>query len=208
MDKSFSSSPDSLPHKSSQRLAGVFEQLEAIPQAMEAAWAESDERRRRVERMEELLERGELLSPFDQENFVKGLRLSLGFFSKRQLEQLERLTERLGEGLAEQHEQERFEKGNEKTGIVEEHQQAVEVFNALILNYYELVARLALAGRKKEEIEGLMKVAWTSVEACAAALFDALKQGKTATEMDLIVFRYEQQLNALDPENPFVPSKK
>lgn len=120
------------------------------------------------------------------------------------MEQLERLTVRLGEGLAERRAQERLELSSDELSFVRE-DQALEMFNVLLLKYYELVARLALAGCEKEKIEALMKVAWTSVEACASALEEAFRKGKTITEMDLIVLRYEHQLNALDPDHPFVP---
>ena len=173
-----------------------------------AAWYESDERRREMARLDELLKQGHDHSPFDREDFVEGLKLSIGFFSKRQLQQLERLTEHLGEGEAEEKDQEHFEKGSEKEGVASfgERQAMLEALDDLMIKYYEMIARLALQGRDKEEVEAIIKVAWTAIEACAHAIKEAADQGKSLTEVKLIIFRFEQQLNALDPDHGFVPA--
>lgn len=198
--------------------AGVLAETDARWQGFEAlfdgfdtwdaAWQESDDKKRRVERVQALLNRGELPSPLDQAKFFEGLNLSLEFFSKKQFDSLVRVVKRLGEGLAERRERERFEKGMKEGGtILEERGAFLDLFDALLVQYYELVARLAMSGQPKAKIEALMRVAWTSVEACAAAIQEAARQGKSVTEMELIVLRFEQQLQALDPEDPFVPSK-
>lgn len=196
---------------------GAFAELDARWQGFEAtfddfedwdaAWFESDERRREMASLEELLKLGPDHSPFNKEGFVEGLKLSIGFFSKRQLQQLERLTEHLGEGEAEAEDLEHFEKGSEKEGVASfgERQAMLDSLDQLMLKYYELVTRLALQGRDKEEVEAIIKVAWTAIEACAHAIREAVDHGKTFTEVQLIIFRFEKQLDALDPDHGFVP---
>jgi hypothetical protein len=181
-----------------------FEEAFSEFEVWDAAWSESDEKRREVIKLERLLAGGDV-----PEGFVEGIKLSIGFFSRNQILQLERLTEHLGEGQAVEKDQEHFEKGSEKEGVdtFGERQIVLAGFDELMIKYYELVARLALSGREKEQIEALMKVAWTSIEACATAIKEAVRKGKSLTEIQLIVFRFEQQLNALDPDHGFVPSK-
>jgi hypothetical protein len=183
-----------------------WDEFEVFSDELEGAWHDSDERRKKMAKMEKALD-GQLPSPFDQAEFIKGLKLSLGFFSKRQMGELVRITEHLGEGEAQQRDQELLERRADTGDAIsaQELYQALDAFDSLMVKYYELVARLTLSERAEEEIEALMKVAWTAIEACAHAIKEAVKKQKKLTEIKLVVFRFEQQLNALDPDHAFVP---
>lgn len=81
------------------------------------------------------------------------------------------------------------------------------VFDNLLIKFYRVVGKYATQTTEDERIKGLINVAWTSVAACAAQIKNAEKESKSLTEIKLIVFRFEQQLDALDPLHPFVPNK-
>jgi hypothetical protein len=89
----------------------TFREYDDIPPEMFAIWFESDLRRQLLKDLEEWLD-GDLEPPFDDENLIKGLKLSLGFFSHAQLQELQRFTDKVGEGLAALEDQEHFEKSS------------------------------------------------------------------------------------------------
>lgn len=81
------------------------------------------------------------------------------------------------------------------------------IFDNLLIRFYRVVGKYAAQTLEEEKIKGLINVAWTAVAACATQIKKAEKEGKSLTEIKLIVFRFEQQLDALNPLHPFVPSK-
>ncbi len=91
----------------------MFEDFDPAPIGMEGVWMESDMRQRALELIRKRLEEGDDKSPFgDDEALIKGLKSSLGYFSFVQLEELQRLVDHIGEGLAEERQQQRFEKSS------------------------------------------------------------------------------------------------
>ncbi|MBT5016129.1 hypothetical protein HN748_04725 [Candidatus Peregrinibacteria bacterium] len=94
----------------------MFDEFDPSPDEMEGIWQESDLRQQKLEKIRKLLEGKSKKSPFgrDDEEFMEGLKSTLGYFSFVQLEELQRLVSNLDEGLATQEHQERFEK-NSKT---------------------------------------------------------------------------------------------
>lgn len=91
----------------------MFDDFDSAPDAMAGVWMESDLRQQKLELMRQLLEDSKEKSPFgDDEEILIGLKSSLGYFSYIQLEELQRLVQKIDEGLAEEHEQEKFEKSS------------------------------------------------------------------------------------------------
>ncbi len=190
----------------------MFDQFDPIPDHLEAAWWDSEVRQRRMEEVQKLLE-GEKRPPFDDEELVRGLRDSLGYFSYVQLMELKYFAKRCGEGLAMQRAEKSFEKSAEAEKvdavltIDAAWAESQALFNALVEKFYTLVARMALKGMAEEEFRGLINVSWTAIQTCVEQIKKALDEGKSPTEIRLIILRFDQQLDALDPEHAFVPSE-
>ncbi len=87
-------------------------------------------------------------------------------------------------------------------------QEILENFDGLLVKFYRIVGKYAEQAEKDEKTKGLITVGWTSVQACAKQIKQAEKSGKSLTEIKLIIFRFEQQLDALDPLDSFVPSEQ
>ncbi len=90
----------------------------------------------------------------------------------------------------------------------EERQKVLDSFDHLLIKFYAIVGRYSSKHPEKKEVEGLITVAWTSIQACGKQVTQAVKEGKSLTEVKLIIFRFEQQLDALDPLHAFVPGEK
>ncbi|MBT5016130.1 hypothetical protein HN748_04730 [Candidatus Peregrinibacteria bacterium] len=84
----------------------------------------------------------------------------------------------------------------------------LEAFDHLLGKFYTMVGVYAVEQPKDDQIKGLINVAWTSIQACGNQVKQAVDAGQSVTEIELIIFRFEQQLDALDPLHPFVPSEK
>ncbi len=87
--------------------------------------------------------------------------------------------------------------------IKKERIEILENFDHLLIKFYSIVGRVSRKQPNDPQIENLINVAWTSIQACGAQMKKAIKDGKTLTEVNLIIFRFEQQLDALDPLHSF-----
>jgi hypothetical protein len=87
-----------------------------------------------------------------------------------------------------------------------ERDQVLDSFDHLIKKYFKMVGLFSNAQPPEGRLKGLINVGWTAVQACGKQVKEAIESGKPLTEVTLIIFRFEQQLDALDPLHPFVPN--
>lgn len=184
----------------------MFDEFDPVSDEVEGIWQESDERQKKKAELDELLK--EFREPPFDEEVATGLKEALGFFSKKQMEELSRMIDHIGEGHSEQEGRESFEKSS-KTEEVDQvlSEQVLDEFDQLLQKFYAIIGRFAAKNPGDDRLQGLTNVAWTAIQACAMQIQRAVREGKSVTEINLIVLRFDQQLDALDPEHAFVPGE-
>lgn len=96
-----------------QGFSTLFDNFGSTKDAMAGVWMESDLRQQKLELMQQMLENSKEKPPFgDDEEILTGLKSSLGYFSYLQLEELLSLVQKVDEGVAEQNQQDKFEKSS------------------------------------------------------------------------------------------------